>query len=201
MQENRGLYPCMKKEMDALRNLKIFASFMMAAMLAICVFLTPAMAEGAGEFAFVLNADGTGYVVSAYNGQAASVTVPDWHNNLPVVAIGEGAFQGNAALTAVSLPSTITVIGKAAFKNCSSLKNLTSYVAAAQPPVLTRIPGDANDSGKVDIMDALLTLQYSVGHSVTINLENANCNGDASANIMDALLILQYSVGHEVELI
>lgn len=191
----------MIKEMDDLRNLKIFASFMMAAMLAICVFLTPAMADGVGEFTFVLNADGTGYVVSAYNGQAASVTVPDWHNNLPVVAIGEGAFQGNAALKTVSLPSTVTVIGKAAFKNCTGLDTLNSYQAAAQPPVLTRIPGDANDSGKVDIMDALLTLQYSVGHSVTINLENANCNGDASANILDALLILQYSVGHQVELI
>lgn len=174
---------------------------MMAAMLAICMFLTPAMAEGVGEFTFTLNADGTGYAVAAYNGQAAAVTVPDWHNNLPVVAIGEGAFQENAALKEVSLPSTVTVIGKAAFKNCTSLDTLTSYTAAAQPPVLTRIPGDADGSGAVDIMDALMTLQYAVGHQVAINLENANCNGDASADIMDALLILQYSVGHKVEFI
>lgn len=191
----------MKKEMDALRNLKAFASFMMVAMLAICMFLTPATAEGVGEFTFTLNADGTGYAVAAYNGQAAAVIVPDWHNNLPVVAIGEGAFQENAALKEVSLPSSITVIGKAAFKNCTSLDTVSSYAAAEQPPVLTRVPGDANGDGKVDIMDALLTLQYAVGHQVDINVENANCNGDASVDIMDALHILQYSVGHKVELI
>ncbi len=184
-----------------MRNLKAFVSFMMAAVLSVCMLLTPGYAEEAGEFTFEPNADGTGCVVAAYNGQAASVTVPDWYSNLPVVAIGEGAFQGNTSLKEVALPSTITVIGKAAFKNCTSLDTLTSYEAAEQPPVLTRIPGDADENGFVDIMDALLTLQYSVGHQVDINVENANCNGDAQADIMDALLILQFSVGHQVELI
>lgn len=184
-----------------MRILKAFASFMMAAVLSVCMFLTPALAEEAGEFTFEVKADGTGCVLAAYNGQAASVTVPDWYNNLPVNAIGDGAFQGNTAVQEVALPSTITVIGKAAFKNCTSLHTLTSYTAAEQPPVLTRIPGDADDDGRVDIMDALVTLQYSVGHTVTINLDNANCNGDANADIMDALRILQYSVGHQVELI
>lgn len=201
MHENRGLVPLNPKEMDELRKLKVLASFMMAAMLAVCIFMTSALADSAGDFTFALNADGTGCVLTAYHGQAASVTVPDWHNNLPVVAIGEGAFQGNTAIETVKLPSSVTVIGKAAFKNCTSLKSLTSYTAAGAPPVITRIPGDADGSGDVDIMDALLTLQYAVGHQVDINAENANCNGDASVDIMDALHILQYSVGHKVELI
>ena len=65
---------------------------------------------------------------------------------------------------------------------------------------IARIPGDANEDGKVDIIDALLTLQYSVGWDVEINVDNANVNGDDAVNIMDALLILQYSVGWEVKL-
>ena len=183
-----------------MRGLKRFTSFMMAAMIAVCLFLSSALAENSGEFSFASNADGTGYVVTAYNGQASSVTVPDWHNGLPVVAIGEGAFQGNGELRSVSLPSSVTVIGKAAFKNCSALAAVTSYAAAAQPPAPPRVPGDANDDGMVNIVDALVVLQYDVGWDVPINISNADVNGSGGADIMDALLILQYDVGWDIEL-
>ena len=71
----------------------------------------------------------------------------------------------------------------------------------ASIPVITRLPGDANDSGGVDILDALLTLQYSVGWNVAINTANANVDGNTSITILDALLILQYSVGWNVKLL
>lgn len=65
-------------------------------------------------------------------------------------------------------------------------------------PVIT--PGDANSDGKVDIMDALLVLQHSVGWSVTIDTDAADVNDSGAADIMDALLILQHSVGWDVDL-
>ncbi len=65
---------------------------------------------------------------------------------------------------------------------------------------IARIPGDANEDGMVDIMDALLTLQYAVGWDVQINADNADVNGDGTVDIMDALLVLQHSVGWDVEL-
>ena len=67
--------------------------------------------------------------------------------------------------------------------------------------LVKRLPGDADDSGKVDILDALLTLQHSVGWDLVINLENANVDGDTDVDIIDALTILQYSVGWDLELI
>lgn len=183
-----------------MRNLRIFISFMMAAMLAVCVFAFPAMAEGTDGFTFALSADGQGYVLTAYSGQEETVTVPDWYNRLPVVAIGEGAFQGNSALTVVKLPSSVTVIGKAAFKNCSSLKSVTSYQAAEAPPAPARIPGDADDDGMVTMMDAIVILQYDVGWNVTINLSNSDVDADGMVTMMDAILILQYDVGWNVTL-
>ncbi len=63
-----------------------------------------------------------------------------------------------------------------------------------------RIPGDANDDGAADIMDALAVLQYDVGWGNAINLSNADVNADGAVNIMDALLILQKDVGWGVEL-
>ena len=70
-------------------------------------------------------------------------------------------------------------------------------------PVLSalRIPGDANDDSSVNIMDALLTLQYSVGWDVDINLLNADVDVSDTVTIMDALLILQYSVGWDIDLL
>lgn len=183
-----------------MRNLRIFMSFMMAAMLAVCVFLSPAMAEDSADFTFVRSADGQGYVLTSYSGQDESVTVPDWYIRLPVVAIGEGAFQGNAALKAVKLPSSITVIGKAAFKNCTSLKSLTTYQAAEEPPAVARIPGDADDDGAVTIMDAVAILQHDVGWDVVINTSNSDVDADGAVTIMDAVLILQYDVGWDVVL-
>lgn len=188
------------KEMENMRNLKKLLSFMMGAILTLCMFLPTVCAEEGEEFSFELHADGNGYVVSAYNGQAASVTVPDWYNNLPVTKIGDGAFQDNTAITEVSLPSTITVIGVAAFKNCTALSTLTSYEAATEPPVLTRIPGDADDDGLVNVMDALAILQYDVGWDVTINTSNADVDASGTIDVMDALAILQYDVGWDVEL-
>lgn len=188
------------KEMDDMRKLMKRLSIVMVAMLVVSMFLPVVCAEEGEAFSFELQEDGKGYAVSAYNGQDASVTVPDWYNNLPVTAIGDGAFQDNTAIQEVALPSTITVIGVAAFKNCTALSAMTSYEAAAEPPVLTRIPGDADDDGSVNIMDALAILQYDVGWEVTINISNSDVDASGAVDIMDALAILQYDVGWEVEL-
>ena len=61
-------------------------------------------------------------------------------------------------------------------------------------------PGDADESGDVDISDALAVLQCSVGWGVSINHANADVDDDGAVTISDALLILQYSVGWDVEL-
>ena len=62
------------------------------------------------------------------------------------------------------------------------------------------IPGDTSGDGVVDIMDALLILQYSVDRNVTLNLESADVDGSDTVDIMDALLILQYDAGWNVTL-
>lgn len=68
------------------------------------------------------------------------------------------------------------------------------------PVKADRLPGDADDSGAVDILDALLTLQHAVGWEVSITLGNADVNASSDVDILDALLILQYAVGWDVSL-
>jgi len=64
----------------------------------------------------------------------------------------------------------------------------------------TRIPGDANVDGEVDMHDALLILQYDAEGNVNINTSNADVNADGAADIYDVLLILQYDAGWNVTL-
>lgn len=57
--------------------------------------------------------------------------------------------------------------------------------------------GDANGDGKVNNIDAMMALQYSVGTNsqLEIFLEACDINGDGKVNNIDAMLILQLSVG------
>ena len=170
----------------------------MFAALALCLALAvTAMAADTDDFSFTLNSDGDGYVVSGYSGSDASVKVPDWYNAKPVTEIGAGAFQGNTSMSSVSLPSTITRIGASAFKNCTKLAKITSYTAAAEPPV---IAGDANKDGKVSVEDVLLVLQYDSGWDVSLDTDAANVDDANGVNITDAVLILRYLAGEDVTL-
>ena len=64
----------------------------------------------------------------------------------------------------------------------------------------TRIPGDANEDGRADMLDALLILDYAAGIEVTINQTNAEVDGNGKVDISDALLILQYDAAWDIEL-
>ncbi|MBN1699866.1 MAG: hypothetical protein JW881_20315 [Spirochaetales bacterium] len=62
--------------------------------------------------------------------------------------------------------------------------------------------GDANASGGIDIVDALVIAQYYVGLQPSgFDATAADVNGDGEINIVDALRVAQYYVGIGVELI
>ncbi len=63
-------------------------------------------------------------------------------------------------------------------------------------PTPSGTPGDVNESGAVDIVDALLIAQYYVGlNPQGFVAANADVNCSGSIDIVDALLVAQYYVG------
>ena len=76
-------------------------------------------------------------------------------------------------------------------------------LSAAEVTVLGNNPpggnsdlGDVNSSGTIDIVDALMIAQYSVGLTPAgFVAANADVNCDGSINIVDALMVAQYFVG------
>ena len=72
------------------------------------------------------------------------------------------------------------------------IDGISVSVAAAN----TRVPGDANEDGEADFVDAMLILQYDAGWpGIRLNLSNADVNRDGDVDFVDAMLILQYDAG------
>lgn len=59
--------------------------------------------------------------IAYYVGEALDVVVPEEIDGLPVVSIGEFAFNRMSNLTSIKLPNTITIINVGAFYGCSGL--------------------------------------------------------------------------------
>ena len=77
------------------------------------------------SLAYALSEDGSYYSVCGIgNYEGTEVVVPDSFRNLPVKEIDEGAFQ-ESAITEVTLPDTVTSIGKSAFDYCKELQTVT----------------------------------------------------------------------------
>ena len=81
----------------------------------------------------------------------------------PVTVIAPNTFENNTELTSVVIPSSITSIGDAAFKNCS---NLTSITVNSEEPIL--LPGSS------DIRRAR-TRGITSGTSVFEGVDKATC--------------------------
>ena len=82
-----------------------------------CVYVDTA------AFEFV-KVDG-GYELSNYNGDGGDVVIPDTYLGLPVISIGNSAFENCESLISVTIPSSVTTIGNSAFSICSSLTTVT----------------------------------------------------------------------------
>jgi hypothetical protein len=73
---------------------------------------------------FVLNEDQGSYSAYGDVNTVKAVVVPSTYQNLPVTAIGTGAFQHFPYLTQVSIPDSVTQIDDQAFAFCRSLTSI-----------------------------------------------------------------------------
>ena len=111
---------------------KFFLTFIIFALLSICLTVSAADAELYGDNLYYY-LDGEAVVISGYAGTPEEIVIPDAINGVPVASIAASAFNNCTSLKTISLPDTITMIGKNAFNGCTSLENLyiedlTSYL-------------------------------------------------------------------------
>lgn len=95
---------------------------------------------------------------------------------------------GGAGLTAESFSFAVNT---GVSTTTTSINTTTSSQTTPAPGV-----GDVNNSGSIDIVDALLIAQYYVGlNPSNFNQAAADTNCNGTIDIVDALLIAQYYVG------
>lgn len=82
--------------------------------------------------AFLYEATDAGCIITGYTGRAnAALVIPAELGGMPVVAIGDYAFQDCSGLTGgVAVPETVTRIGTGAFFGCSSLNGTVTIPAS-----------------------------------------------------------------------
>ncbi len=78
-----------------------------------------------------------GAEVTGFDGKTTSVTIPSKLEGKKVIAISEKAFANSAKLKSVKISSSVTTIGKKAFKGCRNLSAITL------PKKLTKISDEA----------------------------------------------------------
>ena len=64
-------------------------------------------------------------LIYAYNGNESNYVVPSSIEGYPVTEIRDSAFSGNATLTEVTVPGTVTYVAYGAFSSCQSLRKVT----------------------------------------------------------------------------
>ncbi len=79
------------------------------------------VSDGSSGLLYAENADGSRTVIGIGSCTDTVLTVPSAVDGKAVTAIAPSAFEGNSAITLVTLPSSITSVGAAAFSGCSSL--------------------------------------------------------------------------------
>ncbi|MBQ7325363.1 MAG: leucine-rich repeat domain-containing protein [Clostridia bacterium] len=109
-------------------------------------------ANPASDFEYEVGEDG-GITITRYIGTDTTVVIPEKIDEKNVTVIGEGAFHRCDTITSVSLPDTLTCIGRVAFAYCTSLKHI-------------RIPAHSFDNVPMD--DALSTFVNSGLESVEL---------------------------------
>ena len=66
-----------------------------------------------------------GIQIDNYMGNESIVEIPSHIDGIPVVCIGEKAFENCTRITDIKIPNTIIIIGESAFENCTGLTDIT----------------------------------------------------------------------------
>jgi len=67
----------------------------------------------------------TGTIIKCLASLSTNVIIPELINNIPVKIIEQSAFTDCSELTTITIPKSVTNIGKYSFGGCKSLKSIT----------------------------------------------------------------------------
>ena len=94
--------------------------------------------------------------------------------------------------------------GKLQFQKCAAVGEDGSVILYGADPAgeyvvmvcqFSDLPGDMNNDGMLNALDAAAVLKYVIGMETAGNIEVSDLNGDKTINALDASAILKMAVG------
>ena len=89
------------------------------------LFAVSGQAASTSDLMFALSVDGEYYIITSCNKSiTGKLIIPSTYNGLPVTIIGNNAFENCDGLTSITIPDSVTSIGKKSFTWCKNLTTL-----------------------------------------------------------------------------
>jgi hypothetical protein len=149
------------------------------------LLVLPAAAEA--QFYYTTNVYGT-IIITGYYGPGGDLNIPGVIDGLPVTAIGEDAFYyytNRASLTSVTIPDTVTSVGRWAFEGCTNLRSVT--IGDGVNIIQQAAFADCWSLANVTIPDSVTSIGNSAFYRCT-NLSSVTI-GDNVTNIADETFV------------
>jgi hypothetical protein len=110
------------------------------------------------DLTFDINEDGNYEITGiVHNGiTPLNVVIPDMYDNRPISGISDEAFKACKNLVSVTIPSSITYVGKAAFYDCDGLVNVTIHGSVKEIKSLAF--AECNALAALILQDGVLTV-------------------------------------------
>ncbi len=77
-----------------------------------------------GDYEYIKVEEGSAVEIIKYIGNDTEVKIPNKINNLEVITVGAGCFEGNTKIESIRFSNKITTVRDAAFKGCTALKEV-----------------------------------------------------------------------------
>src|SRR5574344_607356 len=133
-----------------MKSTKFISTLLLVASVAVCfiscnkkstrnevINATATVTDIANNYSYAKTEDGAGIIIKKYIGKETSIIVPEKIETLPVVEIGEGAFDAVQATT-ITLPNTVKKIDQNAFSYTSISKFIMpDSVTECDPDIFT----------------------------------------------------------------
>ena len=123
--------------------------------------------------------------ITGYEGTAAVVNIPSSINGKVVTRIHDNAFEAKDFITKISIPNSVTAIGRWAFRDCRGLISI-------------RIPNSVTSIGSSAFWCCIGLTSIVIPNSVTIieNYAFFGCSGLTSVIIPDSVTSIDYDAFH-----
>jgi hypothetical protein len=166
-------------------------------LLAASIFTAVGCSSPASDFDCELSSTGIrSVIIKKYRGGGGAVVIPAKIEGLPVIAIGDEAFQYCTGLTSVVLPKGLTSIGKCAFQYCTSLTSVTLPASLTSIGSNTFNPTLLGDGNRTFFgCDSLTSVVFAPGSNITTKWNDLAFPGISTNYVSGESLWMAYTSG------